>query len=82
VLLTAAQSLFAVTLLLGLRLSIVGAGALFGLFAIQMLLPDTRLVVTAVYGVLSALNVARLVLAWRRHRQEWAWPVPTSGRLG
>jgi cation:H+ antiporter len=76
VLLTAAQSLFAVTLLLGLRLSVVGAGALLGLFAVQMLLPETRLAVTAVYGVLSAVNLLRLALEWRRHRQEYAWPLP------
>ena len=54
VLLTAAQSLFAVTLLLDLRLSIYGAGTLAGLFLVQMLLPETRGYVTIAYFVLAA----------------------------
>jgi cation:H+ antiporter len=63
VLLTAAQSLFALALLLDLRLSLVGAGALFGLFALQLVLPDTRLAVTIAYLVLTP------VVLWlsRRH---------------
>lgn len=55
VLLTAAQSLFAVALLLDLRLSLVGAGTLFGLFILQMLLPETRTAVTIAYFVLTAV---------------------------
>jgi cation:H+ antiporter len=58
ILLTAAQSLFAVALLLDLRLSLAGAGALFGLFIVQMIFPDTRGVLTVVYLVLAALVVA------------------------
>jgi cation:H+ antiporter len=54
VLLTAAQSLFAVTLLLDLRLSIYGAGTLAGLFLVQMVLPETRGFITIVYFVLAA----------------------------
>ncbi len=57
VLLTAAQSLFAVALLLDLRLSLVGAGALFGLFMVQMVFPDTRGALTIIYLVLSAVVV-------------------------
>jgi cation:H+ antiporter len=57
VLLTAAQSLFAVALLLNLRLSVVGAGALFVLFTIQMVFPETRLAITLVYGVLTLVVV-------------------------
>lgn len=57
VLLTAAQSLFGVALLLNLRLSVVGAGALFGLFSIQMVFPETRLAITIVYGVLTLVVV-------------------------
>ncbi len=57
VLLTAAQSLFAVSLLLDLRLSLIGAGALFGLFGIQMLLPETRLGVAAVYAALTPITL-------------------------
>jgi cation:H+ antiporter len=59
VLLTAAQSLFAVSLLLNLRLSLVGAGALFVLFIIQMVLPETRLALTVVYGVLTVVTLVR-----------------------
>jgi len=55
VLLTAAQSLFAVSLLLNLRLSLLEAGALFGLFAVQMVFPQTRLVVTVLYCVLTVV---------------------------
>jgi cation:H+ antiporter len=58
ILLTAAQSLFAVALLLDLRLSLAGAGALCGLFIVQMIFPDTRGVLTVVYLVLAALGVA------------------------
>ncbi|HXG39468.1 MAG TPA: hypothetical protein VNJ28_00865 [Candidatus Limnocylindrales bacterium] len=72
VLLTAAQSLFAVTLLLDLRLSLGGALILFVLFGVQMVVPETRAAVTVIYLVLTA--VAALVarrslgraLAWLR----------------
>ena len=57
ILLTAAQSLFAVALLLDLRLSLAGAAALFGLFIVQMIFPDTRSALTVVYIVLAALVV-------------------------
>jgi cation:H+ antiporter len=72
VLLTAAQSLYAVTLLLGLRLSVVGACTLFLLFAIQMLWPETRLAVTGAYGVLTIWNLARLTGQWHRGRRALA----------
>lgn len=55
VLLTAAQSLFAVILLLDLRLSLWGAGMIFGLFAVQFIFPDQRLAVSIAYGVASIL---------------------------
>lgn len=58
VLLTAAQSLFAVTLLLDLRLSLIGAGALFGLFVTQMILPETRGAITIIYFALTAVTIA------------------------
>lgn len=58
VLLTAAQSLFAVTLLLDLRLSLIGAGALFGLFVTQMVLPETRGAITVIYFALTAMALA------------------------
>jgi cation:H+ antiporter len=62
VLLTAAQSLFAVLMLLDLRLSLWGAGMIFGLFAIQFVFPDSRVEVSIAYLVLSA-GVA--LLQWR-----------------
>jgi cation:H+ antiporter len=55
VLLTAAQSLFAVLVLLDLRLSLWGAGLIFGLFAIQFVFPDSRVEVSILYVVLTAL---------------------------
>jgi cation:H+ antiporter len=63
VLLTAAQSLFAVALLLDRRLSLVGAGGLFALFTVQMVMPETRMVMAMVY---VALTLVALALA-RRH---------------
>ncbi len=61
ILLTAAQSLFAVALLLDRRLSLVGAGMLFGLFAIQFAWPDGRVEMSIVYVVLAigALVISR-----------------------
>jgi cation:H+ antiporter len=70
VLLTAAQSLFAVVLLLDLRLSILGAGALFGLFVVQMVVPETRGLVTIAYFVLVALT---LVLSRRQVGRAFRW---------
>jgi cation:H+ antiporter len=57
VLLTAAQSLFAVILLLDLRLSLWGAGMIFGLFAIQFVFPDQRIALSVVYGILSVVTL-------------------------
>ncbi|MGD9715003.1 MAG: sodium:calcium antiporter [Thermomicrobiales bacterium] len=66
ILLTAAQSLFAVALLLDRRLSVVGAGMLFGLFAFQFVWPDYRVELSVVYIVLAA---ATLIIS-RRHLAE------------
>jgi cation:H+ antiporter len=70
VLLTAAQSLFAVALLLDLRLSVVGAGSLFVLFLVQMVLPETRVAVTVAYGVLTVIV---LVLSRRHIGNAFGW---------
>ena len=79
ILLTAAQSLFAVVLLLDLRLSLVGAAALFGLFVVQMVLPETRGVLTVVYfvltGVVLAISRRRALLAF-----EWMRPASSVAR--
>jgi cation:H+ antiporter len=70
VLLTAAQSLFAVTLLLDLRLSWVGAGVLFSLFIIQMALPEVRTAVSIAYFPLAA---ATLVLSRSKALNAFQW---------
>jgi cation:H+ antiporter len=54
ILLTAAQSLFAVALLLDRRLSVVGAGLLFALFAVQFVWADLRVALSIVYVILAA----------------------------
>ena len=77
ILLTAAQSLFAVALLLDLRLSLVGAGALFGLFAVQMVFPETRGVLTIVYIVLS---VVVLAVSRRSALRAFEWMRPSRAR--
>jgi cation:H+ antiporter len=65
ILLTAAQSLFAVALLLDRRLSLVGAGLLFALFGLQFAWPDGRMEMSIVYVVLAvgALLISRAHLA-------------------
>ena len=71
-LLTAAQSLFAVSLLIALRLTWRGAAVLFALFAVQFVasiaLPEEvdRIVVVVLSGVYIALALAQLV----RHRRD------------
>ncbi|WP_448639800.1 sodium/calcium exchanger protein [Geodermatophilus sp. URMC 63] len=74
-LLTAAQSLFAVSLLVGLRLTASGAATLFVLFAVQfvgsILLPADAdrvlvLVLSGVYVVLALLRFARHARTTRR----------------
>jgi cation:H+ antiporter len=70
VLLTAAQSLFAVALLLDLRLSLIGAGMLFGLFVLQMIVPETRMLVTVAYFVLTGVSV---ILSRRHIGKAFRW---------
>jgi cation:H+ antiporter len=79
VLLTAAQSLFAVVLLLDLRLSLVGAGTLFGLFIVQMLLPETRGAMTVVYVVLTGVV---LVISRRQALRAFEWLRPSKPSSG
>jgi cation:H+ antiporter len=75
ILLTAAQSLFAVALLLDLRLSLWGAGALFGLFIVQMIFPDTRGILTVVYLVLAAIVV---LMSRGKARRAFEWIRPST----
>jgi cation:H+ antiporter len=57
ILLTAAQSVFAISLLLDRRLSLIGASLLFGLFAVQFVFPDIRNELSIVYVVLAVITV-------------------------
>ncbi len=61
ILLTAAQSLFAVALLLDRRLSLVGAGLLFVLFGVQFIWSEIRVELSILYVVLAigALVISR-----------------------
>jgi len=70
ILLTAAQSLFAVTLLLDLRLSLVGAASLLVLFGLQLVVADLRGAVTITYFVLTAIT---LVAQRRRLGKAFGW---------
>lgn len=73
ILLTAAQSLFAVALLLDRRLSVVGASLLFALFAVQFVWEDLRVQLSIVYVVLAviALGISRAHLG-ATFRGAWA----------
>jgi len=57
--LTAAQSLFAVAILINLSLSWYGAISLFVLFAAQLVFKEIRMPVSAIYVVLAVLLVIR-----------------------
>jgi cation:H+ antiporter len=78
VFLTAAQSLFAVALLLDLRLSLIGAGILFILFVVQAAVPEIRLIVSIIYLVFAviALIISRhhILNAFRWVRPKEAQP--------
>lgn len=75
ILLTAAQSLFAVSLLLDRRLSLRGAGLLFALFGVQFLWPDTRVELSVLYVGL-AVAVAFLTRADLGATFRGAWSSP------
>lgn len=69
VFLTAAQSVFAIALLLDLSLGLYGAGVIFTLFMVQAILPDTRLVIGYVYLALALVVILesrkRIGAIWR-----------------
>ncbi|HJM89104.1 MAG TPA: sodium:calcium antiporter [Dehalococcoidia bacterium] len=77
VLLTAAQSAFAVALLVGLSLSTRQAALIFALFAVQFAIPTTavRIVITAAYLVLTVgilfVKRADLPALWGSARDEY-----------
>ncbi len=58
-LLTSAQSAFAVAMLLGLHLSIYEAAALVVLFLVQLVIPSTHTAITIIYLVLAAFFAFR-----------------------
>lgn len=62
ILLTAAQSVFAITILMNLRFALWEAGALLGLFLFQMVFPDVREQVTWTY-----LGLAVVILVLQRN---------------
>ncbi|MHB9150766.1 MAG: sodium:calcium antiporter [Thermoleophilia bacterium] len=68
VFLTAAQSVFAIALLLDLSLGIFGAAAIFVLFMLQAILPETRMVVGYLY---LALTLAVVLESRRRIGPIW-----------
>lgn len=72
-LLTAAQSIFAVMVLCNLSISLWEAAALFALFAAQLIFPDIRLQVSILYLILTAFLIIR-----RRHD---LLPLVTEGIL-
>ena len=77
IVLTAAQTVMGATLLLGLRFQRWAAWALLGLFLVQFLITatDGRLVLSAVYGVVAAVALAR-----HRHQLVPTLAAPFAGR--
>ena len=60
-LLTAAQSLFALVMILDMKFKIIDAILLFILFTAQLIIPDIRLQVSIVYIILSFILLSRLI---------------------
>jgi cation:H+ antiporter len=82
VLLTAAQSLLAVILLINLRMSLPEAGVLGVLFLAQFLTPHSivpRNVFTIMYFIAAAIFLARQVVEMRPFARAAATSVPTTG---
>jgi cation:H+ antiporter len=61
ILLTAAQSLFALVIILDMKFKIIDAILLFILFTAQLIIPDIRLQVSIAYIVLSLILLLRLI---------------------
>jgi cation:H+ antiporter len=62
-LLTAAQSLFALVMILDMKFKIIDAILLFILFAAQLIIPDIRLQVSIAYIILSLILLPRLIIS-------------------
>lgn len=69
ILLTAAQSIFAVALLCDLKIHLWEAGILFGLFITQFFFPDIRLEISCIYFVLAFF----LLIRHRRELRPLIW---------
>jgi cation:H+ antiporter len=62
-LLTAAQSLFALVMILDMKFKIIDAILLFVLFTSQLIIPDIRLQVSIAYIILSLILLPRLIIS-------------------
>ena len=63
ILLTAAQSLFALVMILDMKFKIIDAILLFTLFTAQLIIPDIRLQVSIAYIILSLILLPRLIIS-------------------
>jgi len=63
ILLTAAQSLFALVMILDMKFKIIDAILLFILFTAQLIIPDIRLQVSIAYIILSFILLPRLIIS-------------------
>lgn len=63
ILLTAAQSLFALVVILDMKFKIIDAILLFTLFTAQLIIPDIRLQVSIAYIILSLILLPRLIIS-------------------
>jgi len=63
ILLTAAQSLFALVMILDMKFKIIDAILLFILFTAQLIIPDIRLQVSIAYIILSFILLLRLIIS-------------------
>lgn len=73
ILLTGAQSIFAVAILMNLQMHLWEAGGLFFLFAAQLIFPEIRLPMSYLYFILAFILLIR-------HRRQWG-PMIREGLL-
>ena len=73
ILLTGAQSIFAVAILMNLKMHLWEAGSLFFLFAAQLVFPEIRLPMSYLYFILASILLIH-------HRRQWG-PMIREGLL-
>jgi cation:H+ antiporter len=73
ILLTGAQSIFAVAILMNLKMHLWEAGVLFFLFAAQLVFPEIRLPISYLYFILASILLIH-------HRRQWG-PMIREGLL-